>query len=367
MRPRHFFAGVLLAMVGSSWPLAQAGELGDLFTAYKQALETRDSEKVVRAAASVHEYAVANLSESSKSRAAAAINYGKALSERGQFEHAEELLSSSVDALETIHGEDAVELVNPLLEQVENRLRQKRNTRDPRIDYRRIARKAMRIARKAEGEESLLYGVVNLKVGGMALDQIGDLDAKKYLKTAHRLFAGLPEAQGYYRFMSDFYLGKYYLAADKYKTALPYLEAALVQADKDGQPDGQLELTTRAFLVEAYEELGEQEKSIEQCRAIGKARPFGPDQDPQPLFSRSPVYPQQALRAGKQGYAIVRFTISDAGTPTEIETIEWEGNEDFGEAAEAYIETLRYAPAFEDGKPVDTPGRQTKVSFKLAR
>ncbi|WP_237067681.1 energy transducer TonB [Microbulbifer guangxiensis] len=366
MRLHHFCLGALLAIAGP-WPLSHADDLGDLFSDYKRALQTGDAEEVAGAAALVYEYAAANLPESSKSRIAATINYGKALSQRGQFEQAEKLLSSSVDMLEKIHGEGGIELVDPLLEQVKNRLRQKRKTKDRGIVYRRLAHRALKITRDTRGEGSLLYGVVNLELGRAALDQIGDLYAKKYLKTAHRLFARLPEAEGYYRSMSDFYLGKYHLSANQYGSALPYLESALVQVDRGEQPDGQLELTTRAFLVEAYEEVGAQEKSIEQCRAIGKARPFGPDQDPQPLFRRTPVYPQQALRAGQQGYAVVRFTISDTGMPTDIETVEWQGSEHFGRAAEAYIEKLRYAPAFENGKPVDTLGHQTKVSFNIAR
>lgn len=359
------FVVVILGVVPGG--KVSAAELVRLFSDYQVAVKSGDRDSIVRAAAAVYEEAKVSLDQSSKSRAAATLNYSKALFEAREYIRAENISEEAVTLYKVAYGEDAIELVDPYLELARTTVGNRKESSGHRATYKRYAQKALSIAEKAGGENSYLYAVVSLEIGRIALDYDHSPHAGKYLKAAEEAFSGPYSQYLLNNFLSNFYLGKFYMAKGNRSQARPYLEAALAVADQEGGPDGALEMTARAFLVDIYESLGEAQLSAIQCRAIGKMVPFDMDQEPKPLFRRLPEYPRVALQSGREGYAIVNFTISDSGIPTDIKAIETSGSKSFGAAAEDYIKGLRYAPRFESGEPVDTPDRKIKVSFSMAK
>lgn len=362
--------GLLLTMfVLSCLPMTNvaASELGDLFGAYQTAVKEGDVSRVSESAAAVYDFTKRSLPVNSKNRASATLNYAKALFNNRQYKLAEDVSREALEAYQEAYGEDAIELVDPNIELARAVAGNTTAPSGHRVKFNRYLRQALKIAEKQRGKESALYALVALDAGRIALDKGKSPAALGYLETALEVFEGPQSKYTLNRFLANFYLGKFYMAKGSHERARPYLESALVIADTENAPDNPLELTARAFLVDVYESLGEADKSIAQCRAIGKMVPFDMEQEPQPLFRRMPEYPAVALKAGREGYAIVNFTISDAGIPEDITAIETDGSVSFGRAAEDFVKRLRYAPRFEDGKPIDTPDRKIKVSFNLAK
>ncbi|WP_226664694.1 energy transducer TonB [Microbulbifer aggregans] len=359
------FALVILSAVPGE--NVTAAELGALFSSYQAAVNGGDRDVIVEAAAAVYDEAKASLPESSKSRAAATLNYSKALFGAREYMRAESVSGEAVALYEVAYGEDAIELVDPYLELARTTVGNLRESSGHRATYKRYTRKALSVAKRAEGKDSYLYAVVSLEVGRIALDYDHSPQAGIYLKDAQEAFSGPFSKYLLNNFLANFYLGKFHMARGSRADARSYLEAALGVVEQEAGPDSALEMTARAFLVDIYESLGEPELSAIQCRAIGKMVPFDMDQEPKPLFRRLPEYPRAALQSGREGYAIVNFTISDSGIPTDIKAVETSGSKSFGKAAEDFIKGLRYAPRFEAGEPVDTPGREMKISFSMAK
>lgn len=354
---------LILAVILALPLVTEAGELGERFREYKEALSTRDPAKIAAAAEVV--YRVADkLPEDNKNYAAAAMNYGKALIDIHEYDKAELYLKKSVKSHRRAYGDKDARVIDPLLALA--RARAENVGHSDRYRYRNYIHDALEIAEASGGKQSPLYATVNLEAGKIALDSAKEWRALNYLDDAYQAFSGPLKDHISKRFLSALYLGKYYMARNQYKRAEPLLVEALQLIDGASDKDSQLELTTRAFLVEVYEELGQQEKSIEQCRAIGGATPFNMNQEPEPLFTRGLQYPPAALDSHAEGYAIARFTISDSGLAEDIEILETKGSSSFGSAAEKYLREARYAPRFVDGKPVSTPDRQIKFHFNMA-
>lgn len=344
--------------------LAQADDMKGLYGAYQAAVQDGDKREVLKTAEAVHRFAESNYPETSKNRAAALLNYGAALA-AVKSEEGEKYLDQALESYRRIYGKDAGELVDPLAELAKAKAGKIKHGR--RLRYWRYWDQALEIAAQTHGKDSPLYASLALEAGRNALDVARDRRALRYLEEAQRVYDGPLQHQVYNRFMANMYMGKYYLSGKKYEKAEPLLTVALSLIDKPDSPDSQLELIARAFLVEVYEEMGQTEKSIAQCRAIGRATPFEMDQEPKPLFSRELEYPQRALEIRKEGYAVARFTISDSGFAEDIEILETDGSKSFGPAAVEFLEQARYAPRFVDGEPVDTPDRKMKFSFNLAK
>jgi outer membrane biosynthesis protein TonB len=97
----------------------------------------------------------------------------------------------------------------------------------------------------------------------------------------------------------------------------------------------------------------------------------------------APRYPSVMLNSGQEGYVVFSFTVDEEGYVREPEVIEESDfrymsgrrtgssmsvparDRSFRVAAQEAVERFRYAPRFEDGKPVATAGVKTRITFKL--
>jgi protein TonB len=91
----------------------------------------------------------------------------------------------------------------------------------------------------------------------------------------------------------------------------------------------------------------------------------GIDQDAVPLVRINPEYPPRAQSQGIQGWVLVQFTITVAGTVKSAVALDAQPKGYFEEAAIAAISRWKYEPKVENGSPVERRGVQVKLSFKL--
>lgn len=66
-----------------------------------------------------------------------------------------------------------------------------------------------------------------------------------------------------------------------------------------------------------------------------------------------PVYPEEALRQGREGTVLLRFLIGADGWVKRALVAKSSGDPALDEAARAGLETCRFHPPLADGKPVD--------------
>lgn len=97
----------------------------------------------------------------------------------------------------------------------------------------------------------------------------------------------------------------------------------------------------------------------------GRHLSLGPvDGDVISLVKVAPVYPEQALEEGREGYVVVEYTVTSAGTTEDPRVIE-STNAVFNQAAIESVRKYKYRPRVVNGVPVDVPGVKTKIRFVL--
>lgn len=83
-----------------------------------------------------------------------------------------------------------------------------------------------------------------------------------------------------------------------------------------------------------------------------------------PLTKVMPRYPVPAQRAGIQGYAVVEYTVTTAGTTRDIRLVE-SSNPIFDRSCVEAAEKFRYRPRFVTGEAIEVPGVRNRCVYRL--
>lgn len=92
----------------------------------------------------------------------------------------------------------------------------------------------------------------------------------------------------------------------------------------------------------------------------------GSDRDEMPLVRVEPVYPERALSRGVEGWVLVEFTITAAGTTTDVRSVEAHPSGVFDAAATKAVQSWKYNPKVEGGTAIDRRGMRVLLSFKVS-
>jgi protein TonB len=93
----------------------------------------------------------------------------------------------------------------------------------------------------------------------------------------------------------------------------------------------------------------------------------GSDREEMPLVRVEPVYPPRALAKGVEGWALVEFTITPAGTTRDVKAVESEPPGVFEEAVVKAVQSWKYNPKVEGGSAIERRGVRVLLSFKISR
>jgi protein TonB len=91
----------------------------------------------------------------------------------------------------------------------------------------------------------------------------------------------------------------------------------------------------------------------------------GADRDAVPLVRIEPDYPMQARQRGIEGWVVVEFTISTAGTVKDAEVVASEPGTVFDRAAVQAVRKWKYNPKVVDGKAVERAGMKIRLDFEM--
>jgi len=89
------------------------------------------------------------------------------------------------------------------------------------------------------------------------------------------------------------------------------------------------------------------------------------DSDIVPLVRVEPQYPERARQRGVEGWVVVEFTISAAGTVKSPRIIAYHPSTVFNRAALQAIRKWKYNPKIEEGVAVERPGVQVRLTFEF--
>ncbi len=355
-RTARFVLCLAAAGAGAAEDPAQAFRAS--YDAYRDAVANERWRDAMEHAAEAHQLGVTVFGEAHPNTAALAMNHARMLLENGRREAAIPVLEEALALYTELHGERALELVDPLMARGDAEIRPGDAGRAAHFYDR-----AIRIAREARGRQAPLVAELSLAAGTRLLNDAQSPAAEAHLERAHRLFAAHLGPGDPRTARAGFVLGRYALAADDVERAERLLSRALDAFRSEGGETAPLTLSTHAFLVAAYERLGRSDDATEHCRAIGRATPPGEDAPETPLYRKVPEFP--SIAEGR-GYALIEFTVDEAGFVREPRVLESQGGPAFVRAALDAVAEWRYAPRYEDGQPVPTPGRRAKVRFQPA-
>lgn len=84
-----------------------------------------------------------------------------------------------------------------------------------------------------------------------------------------------------------------------------------------------------------------------------------------PIIRIAPQYPRRAQQKGIEGFVDLEFTVTKLGTTKDVFVINAEPANIFDQAAINSVKKYKYKPTVEDGKAIDVPGVQIRVSFAM--
>jgi protein TonB len=91
----------------------------------------------------------------------------------------------------------------------------------------------------------------------------------------------------------------------------------------------------------------------------------GGDRDAVPLVRIEPDYPMQARQRGIEGWVVIEFTISTAGTVKDPVVVASEPGTVFDRVAIQAVRKWKYNPKVQDGKPVERSGVKVRLDFEM--
>ena len=91
----------------------------------------------------------------------------------------------------------------------------------------------------------------------------------------------------------------------------------------------------------------------------------GTDRDSIPLVRIDPDYPMKARQRGIEGWVVVKFTITPAGTIKDAQVVQASPAGIFDESAIRAVSRWKYNPKIEGGVAVERPGIMVRLDFKL--
>lgn len=303
------------------------------------------------------------LGEEHKSTAALQYNWGYALLELSREEQAEPVLRAALRKFEALYGKNAEELIPVLMDLSRARASQLEDVRQEKAGYLR----ALKIAEEVHGKNSVYYGRLAGEAGNILMSISRSRQAKRFLRESYESFSEALGGQHPQTGVAAFYLGKYELGTGHSSDAIKYFDAALATFKQPDEPANEFEVRTHAFLVQAHERGGDSESATKHCLAIGRMTPAMATQEYLPLFKKAPMYPKGAQRAKLEGYVVVKYTVDKFGFVVNPQVESSHGPASFNKVSLEAASKFRYAPQFENGRPVSTDGVRNKFTFTLLR
>lgn len=89
------------------------------------------------------------------------------------------------------------------------------------------------------------------------------------------------------------------------------------------------------------------------------------DRTATPIVRIPPQYPERAARRGIEGWVLIEFTITSAGTVADAVVVDADPQNVFNRSALRAIQRWKYRPKIVDGKPSPQYQMQQKITYEL--
>lgn len=325
------------------------------YSLYQQAEQTGDIDAESKYAEQSYKIGVQLFGDEHLNTANLAVNWASSLLQKTKLEQARVLLETALPILKKDTGEYNLELV-PIYQKIAESYNQNSKKQIQALEQ------ALEVLAKNLEKKPILVAELQTEIG-IQLLSIGSKKSKILIHANETLNKNL-QSDDKRLILSNFYVGKYYMAARRSSKAIDYLNKNITVFEQLEGPTHPLELGSRAILIQALEKNGDSDEATKHCIAIGKMRPWSDNQEQTPLYRIAPKYPTKEARDGVEGWVQFSFTVTPYGFIEDIELLNSSGNKSFIREAKKVIKKWRYAPKFENGKPVAAPST-LQLDFRL--
>jgi len=144
----------------------------------------------------------------------------------------------------------------------------------------------------------------------------------------------------------------------------PARQIERVTPPPEPEPAPEMEIDRSSSLDGISFEIGS--APIPQVQSVGTKLDLGmSDGERLPLVRVQPIYPRRALEQGVEGWVILQFTVTEAGTVEDAVVVDAEPKNFFDRSALNAIKKYKYKPTVVDGQARATPGVQFRMVFEL--
>ncbi|MCH1930290.1 energy transducer TonB [Shewanella sp. A25] len=323
------------------------------YSDYKAAVTQEDKAKIETSAQLAFQLGETQFAKESVDLANLAMNWASAIEQqittyrfsddnKPKVAQAHDLYQLALTNYKKHYGEQSLELIDPLLGLAET---------EAKAQYaKEHYQKAIEIAEKSANKK-LLADIKMAAFQRLSHTELYTRSVKDYAFDAYEIYKEVLPENAIDRVKATYIVGAVEFAEKHDKKAEPLLLEVVKQfgALNYSHPYA---LSAHAYLVELYERSGKREESTAHCLAIGKMRPWADTQQQQPIFRTAPDYPMSYAKQGRNGYVTLNLTIDEMGFVRNPEVIESKGGPLFERETLKMIDQWRYAPKFENGKPI---------------
>ncbi|MFB2652636.1 energy transducer TonB [Shewanella seohaensis] len=353
-------ASLFALVLSTSLPLnASENTFSQAYSDYQNALKQGDNVQIEASAKRAFELGEAQYAKDSVDLANLAMNWANALNNlakpntpdgdiAAEKVKAYELYQLALSNYKKQYGTQAAELIDPLLGAAE--------TAPKLITAKGLFEDAIEIAEKTTNKK-LLADVKMATFHHLSNTRLYTSTVRNYAFEAYEIYKEILPENALDRVKATYIVGAVEYAERHDNKAIPLLLEVVKQFEALNYTHPYA-LSSHAYLVELYERQGKREESTAHCIAIGKMRPWADTQEQQPIFRTAPDYPVSYAKQGKNGFVTLNLTIDEMGFVRNPEVIESKGGMQFEKSTLKMIDKWRYAPKFENGKPV---AAQTRV------
>ena len=322
-------------------------EIDDFNAAYLQYGETKDSEPEIarEAARRAYELGKELFGASSERSAMLAINYATLIADESA---SQSFLDEAVEIYQAVFGFGSETMIDPLM-----RLGRTLNDQDKEVLASQYYRRALQLAETHLGPDSSKAGSIKIELGAISL-RVGELtEAWERIQEAKIILSKYTDAgsqSGLTRI--ELLAGEYFLARNEYQNAIEPLLNSLAKFER--YPGTNVTVRNRIALINAYENLGQQDLATIQCLAIGETRRIGENENLRPVYrARAEEVNTHGIAEGIQ----IEFLVDKEGYVKNPRLVSSLKNSVLGRNLLDLIQRFRFAPRFIDGTVVDSPNQ----------
>ena len=320
------------------------------YKSYNQYIEVDDLPLALGAAADAYKLGSKLYGKNHINSAKLAVNYASLLNVTGDYRKAAKALKGKLEVMEEFYGENADELVSPLLELGSAHI----DARKPEkgIGYFQRASDVLE-----KHENPTIRGKRNFDIVVRLLKRQANQYTRPFVEASYSGYKGTLQENDVRWGLTNYHMAIWSLQDESLTQAAHHLNASLSAFKTNDDQITTMERNLRIMLIDALQRTGNSERATEHCLAIGERDNWIAD----PLYIKPPNFDTEKIKQSDPVEIKLSFTVDEEGF-VKSPKIESSTEPGLNDEALAALTEFRYAPRFVNGVPVATED----VNFTIA-